>query len=427
MNSSATLLLSQSDLPFEASPSSIAQEPRRTLLIVDDEDGPRKSIRAVFKNQYDVLMAEGGVQALDLARNHPVDAAVLDIRMTDMSGIELLEKLKQLDPAMEIIMLTAFETLETARQALRLGAADYLDKPFDVSTIRGAVSNAMARRSLSQEIDRNRKRLLDLEEEVHDQKLREEIARTKGDIYASMIHDLNSPLTVISGFVEMINKKIPSVEREEGQTMAQVRAHLSEITRQIDKSIDISRRYLSLIRRRMAESCRVSVNQILNELGELLKFHPDARNNQVILHHLPEDALAAINGIDLIQILLNLSNNALQCTDKPHLLEIRGQRVTGALDLAAFQEDSENRVLNRDGFDPTAQLVAITVRDDGPGIHPDVLGKMFASYFTTKSAGKGTGLGLSIVLRFIKEARGLVHVHTKVGHGTSFTVYLPAF
>src|SRR5580700_285649 len=116
---------------------------RGTLLIVDDEDGPRQSLRVIFKDDYDLLMAEDGPSAIEIAQKNDIDVAVLDIRMAGMSGIEVLERLKFVNPNIEAIMMTAFETTDTMRQALRLRACDYINKPFDISTIRGAVSQAM--------------------------------------------------------------------------------------------------------------------------------------------------------------------------------------------------------------------------------------------------------------------------------------------
>ena len=79
--------------------SSVSVQPRKpTLLIVDDEDGPRQSIRFVFKDDYNVLMADNGPAALEIARQHQIDAAVLDIRMPVMSGIDVLHRLKEMDP-----------------------------------------------------------------------------------------------------------------------------------------------------------------------------------------------------------------------------------------------------------------------------------------------------------------------------------------
>jgi two-component system cell cycle sensor histidine kinase/response regulator CckA len=79
-----------------------------------------------------------------------------------------------------------------------------------------------------------------------------------------------------------------------------------------------------------------------------------------------------------------------------------------------------------ESFDNTPPLVMISVSDDGPGIPPETLPKIFEARFSTKAAGHGTGLGLNIVLRLIKEASGVLHVHTQLGEGTRFTLYLPA-
>src|SRR5271155_185159 len=86
---------------------------KRTLMIVDDEEGPRQSLRVVFKDQYNLLMANDGPRAIELAKQNRIDVAITDIRMVGMSGVELLEHLKAVDPGIEVIMLTAYETVDT--------------------------------------------------------------------------------------------------------------------------------------------------------------------------------------------------------------------------------------------------------------------------------------------------------------------------
>src|SRR5678810_282432 len=82
------------------------------LLIVDDEEGPRQSLKIVFKSDYNVIVASNGLDAIALAHEYPVDIAVLDILMQGMSGVDLLRELKQIDPLVEVVMLTAYETIE---------------------------------------------------------------------------------------------------------------------------------------------------------------------------------------------------------------------------------------------------------------------------------------------------------------------------
>ena len=117
-----------------------------------------------------------------------------------MSGIEVLERLKYVKPDIEAIMMTAFETTDTIRKALRLRACDYINKPFELATMRAAVSQAMQRRTLESEIHSSAEKVQQLLSDLENQRIEGQIARKRGDILASIIHDINNPLTVIAGF-----------------------------------------------------------------------------------------------------------------------------------------------------------------------------------------------------------------------------------
>jgi signal transduction histidine kinase len=396
------------------------------LLIADDEEGPRQSLRLVFRDEYQILLADSGEAALELVQQHPIDVAVLDIRMGGMSGTDALEQLKQIDPSIEVIMLTAFETIETTRQALRAGACDYLNKPFEISTIRAAVARAMERRALHKANLANSQSLQQLQGELESRRVQEEIQRTRGEIYASVIHDINGPLTIISGFLEILNSRFARSTRIEGEDIEFLRDRLSRMTKQVANCVQISRRYLSFLREKTAEQPPIGVNQIVMDLTELLKSNPEAQKNHLILHLLAQDAVAAVNGTDLMQILLNLIVNALQCSATPHRVELRIKRVDQPLDLGQFPDSGETRFVNRETFKNVAPLLAFSISDDGPGIPPQVTSKIFDTQITTKAADKGTGLGLSIVNRLVRHAEGAVHLQTRVGQGTTFTVYLTA-
>ena len=402
--------------------------PRRRpcLLIVDDEEGPRDSLRVIFKDDYDLLLAENGAVAVDLAKKNRIDVAVLDIRMSGMSGIEVLERLKYVDPAIEAVMMTAFETTDTMRQALRLRACDYINKPFDISTMRAAVANAIQRRTLESEIHTNAEKLQQLLNELQNQKIEEQMAQTRGEIYASIIHDINGPLTVISGCIQLMNQRIGNATRLEVEDLEFIKDRLRTITRQVTNCIEISRRYLGFLRRQSDDVPRIGVNQLLTDLGHLVRVHPSLRNNEFAVRPLSQDIAVRMNGTDVIQVLLNLVVNAFQCETKAHAVEIEGSVVPQPLDLTAFKDGPQNRLLNVENFDNTAPLLMLLVRDTGPGISPELLPKIFQPYFTTKGARQGTGLGLNIVQRLIKEAKGALHLHTQVGQGTTFTIYLPA-
>src|SRR5262249_42633823 len=246
-------------------PKSLSKR-KGTLLIVDDEEGPRESLRLIFKEDYEILMAGDGPTAIELATKNKVDVAVLDIRMAGMSGIEVLGRLKTVEPSIEVVMMTAFETTDTMRQALRLRACDYINKPFDVSTMRAAVAGAMQRHTLEGEIHSNAEQLQALINELQNQKIEEQMAHTRGEIYASIIHDFKGPVRVISGFVQLLNQRVGNATRLELEDLEFIKDRLKTITRQVTNCIEISRRYLSFLRRHSEEVPRVGVNQLLADL-----------------------------------------------------------------------------------------------------------------------------------------------------------------
>jgi YesN/AraC family two-component response regulator len=117
-----------------------------SVLIVDDEIGPRESLRAILKPDYQVFVAAEGEQALRVVEQNPVDVVLLDLRMPGLSGIQVLEKIKALDPDIEVILVTGYASYDTVLEALRLRAFDYVPKPFHVPQVREMVKRATTQR-----------------------------------------------------------------------------------------------------------------------------------------------------------------------------------------------------------------------------------------------------------------------------------------
>ncbi|RYD64842.1 MAG: hybrid sensor histidine kinase/response regulator, partial [Verrucomicrobiaceae bacterium] len=370
------------------------------LLVVDDEEGPRQSLRIVFKHDYNVFLASNGLEALAIARTHRIHAAVCDILMSGMSGVDLLRELKDLDPKIEVVMLTAYETLETARQALRHGASDYLNKPFDIATMRAAVAKAVQKHFTSAEFEQTHSQIEGLSQQIAEYRVQEEIERTKGEIYASVLHDINSPLTVISGFIDLINHTIKGTATLEGEDLQTIKGDLQHLTGEVARCFDISRRYLRFLNRDVSEDMASDVKQILHDLRDLLGKHPATHGHSLSIQQLEGSLTARINGTDFLQILLNLVFNALQSTGEPHDVTVTcEQHHTGIDPEIVRSAAATERFVIPGEFNPTRPLIALSVRDTGPGIPTDLLARMFEERFTTKAPGRGTGLGLSIVKR----------------------------
>jgi two-component system, sensor histidine kinase and response regulator len=395
-----------------------------TLLVVDDEEGPRQSLRMVFRNDYNVHTVESGEKALAFARENTVHIAILDIRMSGSTGIEVLQDLKQIDSRIEVIMLTAYETLETARQALRLGACDYLSKPFDLSTIRSAAARALHLRKISDTLAGTAERLHELNQRLGDITLREEMARTTNDIYAGVIHDINNPLTVISGYVQLLEERLRNIAFLHGNDLDKVRSSLEYIGRQVNTCTAIASRYLRFIHNQTAPGRQLAVNQILSDLQALLKNHPEVRHNRMCAKPLDIDVVPRIDATDLIQILLNLSINAFQSTDHKQTVWVVADSLNKAPDFAQSLDSASELLVGRDTFKHPGPVVSISVLDQGAGVAAEVLPRMFEAYYTTKAA-RGSGLGLAIVSRLVHTHGALLHLKTRVGEGTTVTLYLP--
>jgi signal transduction histidine kinase/CheY-like chemotaxis protein len=116
------------------------------ILVVDDELGPRESLRMLLKGTYQIRTADGGPQALDVVPAYRPDLVILDIKMPQMSGLEVLRRVKDLDPSIEVVMITAYASLETVKQALTYGAFEYLIKPFSRTDLEDVVRRALLRR-----------------------------------------------------------------------------------------------------------------------------------------------------------------------------------------------------------------------------------------------------------------------------------------
>jgi putative nucleotidyltransferase with HDIG domain len=134
---------------------------RARILIIDDEQGPRESLRMILSPSHEVLCARNGSEALEVLQTAPVDLVTLDLNMPGVKGDDLMHTIRAEFPEIEIIVITGYGTLESAAEGVRAGVCDYLQKPFDVVQVTAAVSRALSRR-------RGRRRLVTFMESLGD-------------------------------------------------------------------------------------------------------------------------------------------------------------------------------------------------------------------------------------------------------------------
>ncbi len=125
---------------------------QNTILVVDDEKGVRQSFNMALKDEYNVLLAGTGQEAVEVFTRKPIDLVLLDILLPDSNGIELLEKFKETDPSIEAIMVTAVKDTKTAVKAIKLGAYEYIVKPFVVDEVLTLIKRALEKRNLVKKV-----------------------------------------------------------------------------------------------------------------------------------------------------------------------------------------------------------------------------------------------------------------------------------
>ncbi len=216
-----------------------------------------------------------------------------------------------------------------------------------------------------------------------------------GEMAAGIAHELNNPLTTISGFAELILEELPPDSAQ--------RADLELILREARRARDVVRRLLDFARQ--SESVRVpaNVNELIEETLDLMKHLLHTSGIEVVRDFASPLPEIPLDRNQIKQVLLNLFHNALHAMPTGGRLSIRTQRR------------------RRDG----RSWVTIAVRDTGMGIAPEVIGRVFEPFFTTRAHEGGTGLGLSVSYGIVVNHGGDIEVESEVGKGSCFTVWLP--
>ncbi len=119
--------------------------PRARILICDDEEGVRESLKLILSDHYDVTAAEHGEQAVQHLAQAAYDVLILDLKMPRMDGIETLGRVRQIAPQLPVLILTAYQSVDIAKEAIRLGANDYLSKPFERDEVLSCVDRLLSR------------------------------------------------------------------------------------------------------------------------------------------------------------------------------------------------------------------------------------------------------------------------------------------
>jgi len=359
------------------------EAPVRRLLVVDDEAGPRQSLSMIFDDSFEVVVAESGEEALRRLDETECSVAITDIRMPGMDGIEVLRRIKERSPSTQAIVLTAYETLESAREAISLGAADYLRKPFDLNHIQTVVERAQDAY---------------LANARRDALIRRSVNAAKTNFLEIVSHELYTPMNGILGFIDLLDDT--PLNEEQREYLAMVRQCSVRYFENVQDILAYARLATGI-----AEVSRKSFNP--GALAFRLVADHEAPQGVELRSDVAEDLPPLIFAAeDEIRIAVRkLVQNGLKFTRE------------GEVRLSAEWEDG---------------WIIYTVSDTGQGIPPEDLEsrRIFDAFAQSDSSRNrsygGLGLGLSLGQTLADRIGARLTAESRPGEGSSFRFAAPA-
>jgi len=356
------------------------------VLVVDDEEPIRDSCRQVLtKAGYECHTAVDGIEGLHFAHQVEPDVILLDLMMPGMDGLSMLDQLIKTHPNVVCIVITGYATIESAVDAMKHGAFDFLPKPFTPDELRVIVTRGLDQRKLLLETAA----------------LREEKRRMQQYFISIVAHELRSPLLLVKQYLDLIvGGKMGTVDETAGEMLAGAHSTLTGLLSIIADWLKLARIDAGDIAGGMEE---VDVRAILEKVVEELKPRADEASVTLRLDFaLPSCAVTA-HADALAVVFRNLVSNAIKYNKPEGTVVLEGTCLDGNL--------------------------RVNVMDTGMGIPEAEIPFIFEDFFRVKSSTTaeipGTGLGLSIVKKIVEGHHGSVEVESTEGEGSSFSVFLP--
>ncbi len=394
-------LLRQSVRPVETDIDN--KQPR--VLIADDEPDMLRYLKSQLSLKFQVVEAIDGRQAIEKASQFLPDVIVCDMMMPEKSGLEVCRELRERThtQSIPILMLTARADEETKLTALAAGANDFITKPFSTTELRVRLKNLVDTFHLQQKLARQNQVLeatIEQLKETEVQLVHSEKLASLGRMSAGIIHEINNPLNYAKTGLYVLQNLLEAPPENNRQDSIEVLQDVQEGINRIDRIVSDLRIFTHP---NVMQVERIGVEELVTSALRLLSH--EIQNKVTVETEIPSDETICANRNQVTQVLVNLLQNAVYALEK----KTRSEAVP-TIWLKALQ-DSDHSLL--------------VIRDNGEGISPENLPKIFDPFFTSKDVGEGMGLGLSICYRIMQQHGGRIEVQSEPGVYSEFTLRFP--
>ncbi len=392
------------------------------VLVVDNEQSVVVTTKAILQlDGYDVATTTSGAQARAMVREVEYDLVLTDLRLEDSDGLDVLKAVRESYPETVTIVLTGYASVESAIQALRAGAYDYLVKPSEVEELRSTVARGIERRRLGQELRHRVAELAELnaslqariDEATAELKERyeqlKELDRMKSQFLSIASHELKTPITAMSGFLQVALRRVRRLSQ--GEAAAPVAEGLRGITEQlevvyrqtgklarlVDELLDVSRIQTGRIEFRYGD---VDLSELANEVATRMQLTTNAH-----------------------EISVRRDSESVVTADRDHLEQVLNNLVANAIKYSPTGGSITIDVRPDDGG------VRLSVTDQGIGIPEKELDAIFGLFYRSPDRvardAAGMGLGLYISKEIVVRHGGRIWAESSGVKGSTLNVVIP--
>ena len=371
------------------------------VLYVDDESINLRVFEANFRGKFRVLTCQSATEALAIlgARGQEIGILISDQRMPNITGVELLERAREIAPDVQRMVITAFSDMQAVMDAVNRGQVTrYFVKPWMKEELESALESALRIYVLQAKL-----------REIESRVLQAERLATLGQVSAGIAHELMNPVSYMAQNIAAVRDDLKVLAE---YLRARLREHpnsdVARIVAELPESLDdieAGSQHIRQIALGIRAQARGEDQAETSDLAEVAEFA-----SRMAKAEIRQRAKLVVNGkpvwvrggpVKLCQVLLNLIVNGAQAMD--------GTGRRGQVEVSWHEKGEQ---------------IWLTVTDNGRGIPPEFLDKVFKPFFTTKAPGEGTGLGLSISRDLVEGMGGSIHLHSTPGVGTTVEVLL---